>query len=125
MNNLEKNYNYPKVKPEGNQTLDYFKKDQERFHSSNKLLLDIVINKYLLKKNNLNILEIGSYIGLFCNYVAKKLNNKSKIISIGDNWNKKSYNQFLLNTWDMKNKILPIKVKIICEIINIYNKILI
>ena len=50
MNNLEKNYNYPKVKPEGNQTLDYFKKDQERFHSSNKLLLDIVINKSLLKK---------------------------------------------------------------------------
>jgi hypothetical protein len=122
MNNLEKNYNYPKVKPEGNQTLDYFKKDQERFHSSNKLLLDIVINKSLLKKNNLNILEIGSYIGLFCNYVAKKLNNKSKIISIGDNWNKKSYNQFLLNTWDMKNKILPIKSKdYLKEIVNIYN----
>ena len=50
MNNLEIKYNYPELKPKGDKKLDLFKKDDERFHSSNKLLLDIVINKLLLKK---------------------------------------------------------------------------
>ena len=122
MNNLEKIYKYPKNKPIGLKNL-INKVDKKRLHSSNRLLLDILVDKLIEKKENINVLEIGSYTGLFVNYIAKKINIKSKIICLGDKWDKKTFNQFLINIWNYKNKVIPIQTNDLIESIkNIYNR---
>ena len=49
MNNLEKMYNYPKDKPNGIKKL-INKVNKEKLHSSNRILLDILIDKLIEKK---------------------------------------------------------------------------
>ena len=118
MNSLEKIYKYPKNKPNGIKNLN-----KKRLHSSNRLLLDILIDKLIEINNNINILEIGSFTGIFANYISKKINIKSKIICLGDKWDKKSFEQFIINIWNLRNKILPIKTNnLLKSIIDIYNK---
>ena len=73
MNSSEKIYKYPKNKPNGIKNLN-----KKRLHSSNRLLLDILIDKLIEINNNINILEIGSFTGIFANYISKKINIKFK-----------------------------------------------
>lgn len=65
---------------------------------------------------NSNVVEIGSYLGSSSCFIAEGLNNTSNLFCI-DTWkndsmtegSKDTFDEFLQNTFDFKNKITPIR----------------
>ena len=126
MNKINKKFTYPNEKPKG-YINNLHTKDGGWLHSSNQLLLDVVLDKILQKKKVITIFEFGSYMGLSAVYMAKKLNKKCKIICV-DHWEggftitqsksnseknklkKQLYPQFITNTWEYKDMIIPLRM---------------
>ena len=126
INKINKKFTYPNEKPKG-YINNLHTKDGGWLHSSNQLLLDVVLDKILQKKKVITIFEFGSYMGLSAVYMAKKLNKKCKIICV-DHWEggftitqsksnseknklkKQLYPQFITNTWEYKDMIIPLRM---------------
>lgn len=108
MNTLKKEYTFPKNKPKITYNL------QGWLAKGNQILL----NKYV-DSNMQIIFEFGSWKGLSATYILKRCNPNCIVIcidmwkgdtSIGFNVKDDLYDQFIINMWEYKNQVIPLKM---------------
>ena len=115
MNELKLNHKINDIKPNLKQNIKQVRNSTEYF-----------INKYINQQTEL-ILQIGSFIGSSTKYILDKF--KDVIIISIDKWNYKLdtitrtkelsymsnkkidiFDQFIVNIWNHKNRVIPIKM---------------
>ena len=112
MNNLKQQFKFPNTKP--NIQINLKGKIDDGTVA--------ILHKYLTDDIKV-IVEFGSFLGLTTNYLLKKTDSNCIIISVDDwlgDWGSDDsddtdgddvlYNTFIANTWNNKNRVIPIKM---------------